>query len=54
MNSGVIYNTFIPNVCIITGWRRSGGVVTVPGGEMEEVSGEVSGGLRLKDEGDGY
>ena len=53
MNSGVIYNTFIPNVCIITGWR-SGGVVTVPGGEMGEVSGEVSGGLRLKDEGDGY
>ena len=30
------------------------GVWSLPAGEMEEVSGEVSGGLRLKDEGDGY
>ena len=50
MNSGLIYNTFICNACINTGWRRSGGVVTVPGGEMAEVCG----GLRLKEEGDGY
>ena len=33
-----------------TGWRGLRGVVTVPGGEM----GDVSGGLTLKEEGDEY
>ena len=27
-------HNFIPNVCVIAGWGRSGGVVTVAGGRM--------------------
>ena len=31
------YDTFIPNVCVVTGGERSGGVVTLPGGEMGDM-----------------
>ena len=33
-----VTDTFVPNVCIATGGGRSGGVVTVAGGRMEDVS----------------
>ena len=31
-------HNFVPNLCAITGWGRSGGVVTVAGGRMGCVS----------------
>ena len=31
------YDTFIPCVCVVTGGERSGGVVTLPGGEMGDI-----------------
>ena len=44
------WSTFVPNVCIVTGGRRSGGVVTVAGGRMEDVSG----GMVVREGGEGY
>ena len=43
-------NTFIPKVCVVTGGGRSGGVVTVAGGGMDDVSG----GMVAREGGDGY
>ena len=45
-----MYDTFIPKVCVVTRWGRSGGVVTVARDEM----GDVSRGVMLKEEGDGH
>ena len=39
-----MHDSFIPNVCVVTGGGRSGGVVTVAGGGM----GDMSGRARLK------
>ena len=33
-----MYNTFIPKVCVVTRWGRSGGVVTVARDEIGDVS----------------
>ena len=49
LNSNVCSYIFIPNVCV-TGGGRSRGVVTVADAGM----GDMSCGVRLKEEGDGY
>ena len=45
-----MHDSFIPNVCVVTGGGRSGGVVTVADGGM----GDVPCGVMLKEEEDGY
>ena len=44
-----LISAFIPKVCAVTG-GRSGGVVTVAEGGMDDVSG----GMVVREEGDGY
>ena len=36
-----MHDSFIPNVCVVTGGGRSGAVVTVAGGGMGDMSGRV-------------
>ena len=45
-----LYDSFIPNVCVVTGGGRSGGVVTVAEGGMDDVPG----GMMAREGGDGY
>ena len=45
-----LISAFIPKVFAVTGGGRSGGVVTVAEGGMDDVSG----GMVVREEGDGY
>ena len=46
----ILISAFIPKVLAVTGGGRSGGVVTVAGSGMDDVSG----GMVVREEGDGY
>ena len=46
----MLISAFIPRACAVTGGERSGGVVTVAEGRM----GDVSGGMVVREGGDGY
>ena len=49
-NYADLTNTFVPNVCLVTGGGRSGGVATVARGGMDNVSG----GMVVREDEKGY